>query len=80
MKEKIVHYMHYEKLWYYWIDEKENRKYWRKLNEDDVCLLSEDIITEHQCREKLKFMFPDNKIMKATPFHWSPSNRISCLN
>ena len=79
MNKEIVHYMHFNKLWYYWLDESESKKYWRKLDGDDdnVCLLSEGIITEHQCREKLRSMFPDNKIMKAIPFHYSPSNHGS---
>ena len=75
---KIVHYIHLNKFWYYWLDDSERKKYWRKLqNEDDlktVNLLSEEIISEHQAKEFLKAMFPENKIMKAIPFHFSPSN------
>lgn len=76
MNKEIVHYMHFNKLWYYWLDENENKKYWRKLEgaDEDIYLLSDEIITEYQCREKLQNMYPDNKIMKAIPFHYSPSN------
>ena len=75
MSKEIVHYMHFNKLWYYWLDEYESKKYWRKLNEDDnIHLVSEEVITERQCKEKLQNMYPDNKIMKAIPFHYSPSN------
>ncbi len=79
MSKEIVHYMHFNKLWYYWLDEYESKKYWRRLEGDDdnIHLLSEEIITEHQCREKLRSMFPDNKIMKAIPFHYSPGNHGS---
>lgn len=74
---KIVHYMHVNKLWYYWLDDSERKKYWRKIQcEEDlnyVNLLSEDIITERQARDLLRELFPDNKIMKAIPYHHSPS-------
>lgn len=74
---QIVHYMHVNKLWYYWLDDSEQKKYWRKIeNEDDlkdVNLLSKDVITEHQAKELLREMFPENKIMKAVPYHHSPS-------
>ena len=74
-KPQIVHYMHFEKYWFYWIDEFEIKKYWRKGEGkcDDVHLVSEDIITERQCKEILRKMFPDKKIMKAIPYHRSPS-------
>ena len=75
---QIVHYIHLHKSWYYWLDDSEKKKYWRKIqNEDDlknVTLLSEEIISEHQVKELLKEMFPENKIMKAIPFHASPSH------
>ena len=74
---EIVHYMHLNKLWYYWLDDSEQKKYWRKIQceEDlnDVNLLSEEIITERQVKELLRELFPDNKIMKAIPYHYSPS-------
>lgn len=74
---KIVHYMHVNKLWYYWLDNSEQKKYWRKIQyEDDlndVNLLSEEVITERHAKELLKELFPDNKIMKAVPYHYSPS-------
>lgn len=73
----VVHYIHLNKLWYYWLDNSEGKKYWRKIqNEDDLKnanLLSEEIISEHQAKELLKTMFPNNKIIKAIPFHFSPS-------
>ena len=76
--DAIVHYIHLNKLWYYWLDNSERKKYWRKIqNEKDlerVTLLSEEIISEHQAKELLKAMFPENKIMKAIPFHFSPSD------
>lgn len=76
--DAVVHYIHLNKLWYYWLDNSEGKKYWRKLqNEDDlksVTLLSEEIISERQAKELLKEMFPENKIMKAIPFHFSPSD------
>lgn len=64
--------MHYDKLWYYWIDEYDCKKYWRKLEEDDIKLLTEDIITERKCKEQLQILFPEYKIMKAIPYHYSP--------
>ena len=74
---EIVHYMHVNKLWYYWLDDSECKKYWRKIQcEEDlkyVNLLTEDIITERQARDLLKELFPDNKIMKTIPYHHSPS-------
>lgn len=77
-KVEIVHYMHLNKLWYYWLDDSERKKYRRKIQDEDdlktVNLLSEEIISEHQAKELLKAMFPENKIMKAIPFHFSPSN------
>ena len=75
---EIVHYMHLNKLWYYWLDNSERKKYWRQLETEDdlknVHLLSEDIISERQAKELLKELFPENKIMKAIPYHFSPSN------
>lgn len=74
----IVHYMHFNKLWYYWLDNSEQKKYWRKINsEEDLCyvnLLCEDIITERQARSLLRMLFPNNKIIKAFPYHHSPSH------
>lgn len=74
---KIVHYMHVNKLWYYWLDNSEQKKYWRKIQyEDDlndVNLLSEEVITERHAKELLKELFPDNKIMKAVSYHYSSS-------
>lgn len=76
--DAVVHYMHINKLWYFWLDNTEGKKFWRKIqNESDlksVTLLSEEIISEHQAKELLKTMFPNNKIMKAFPFHASPSH------
>ena len=70
---KVVHYMHKDKLWYYWVDESEHTKYYRKdLSKTE--LLSENKITEHQAKLVLKEKFPEHKIMKALPFHDSPSN------
>lgn len=78
---KIVHYMHVNKLWYYWLDDSEQKKYWRKIEyEDDlekVSLLSEKIITERQAKELLRQLFPDKQIMKAIPYHFSPDSRGS---
>ena len=75
---KIVHYMHVNKLWYYWLDDSEQKKYWRKIQyENDlknVNLLSEEIITERQAKDLLKELFPDNKIMKSIPYHEAPSS------
>lgn len=72
VQNQIVHYMHFNKLWYYWIDEYEGKKYWRKLELcDDVNLLTEEVITERQCRNMLQSLFPDYKIMKAIPYHES---------
>lgn len=73
-EKEIVHYMHFNKLWYYWIDEYERKKYWRKLegNYDDLILLTEDIITERQCKIILQTLFQNYRIMKAYPYHYSP--------
>lgn len=75
---EIVHYIHLNKLWYYWLDDSEQKKYWRKIeNSSDlnkVTLLSNEIITERQAKDLLKQMFPDNRIMKAIPYHYSPTS------
>ena len=75
---EIVHYMHVNKLWYYWLDNLEQKKYWRKIQyEDDlkdVNLLSEEIITERQVKQKLRELFLENRIMKAIPYHHSRSS------
>ncbi len=67
--------MHLNKLWYYWIDEYDTRKYWRKFEGsfDEVKLLTEEIITEHQCKIRLKNMFPYFKVIKTIPYHYSHS-------
>lgn len=72
----IVHYMHFNKLWYYWLDNYTGKKYYRKLEEkcSDVNLLSGEIITEGQCRKILRNLFPQYKIMKAFPYHYSSSS------
>ena len=66
---EIVHYIHINKLWYYWLDNSDRKKYWRKIQyEDDlkyVNLLSKEMITERKAKELLRKLFPDNKIMKA---------------
>lgn len=75
VQNQIIHYMHFNKLWYYWIDEYEDKKYWRKLELCDVInLLTKEVITERQCRTMLQSQFPDYKIMKAIPYHESPSH------
>ena len=75
----IVHYMHKDKLWYYWIDNSERKKYWRKVQTKEdlkyVNLLSKEFITEKEARKLLKELFPNNKIMKAFPYHHSPETR-----
>lgn len=74
VQNQIVHYMHFNKIWYYWIDKYEEKKYWRKLegNCEDIILLTEDIITERQCKIILQTLFPNHRIMKAYPYHYSP--------
>lgn len=73
--DNIVHYIHYNKLWYYWIDNSNKKKYWRKLEENDsIQLLTHNLITEKQCREMLVERFPTMVIMKAIPYHYSPSH------
>lgn len=76
-KLKIVHYMHVNKFWFYWLDDSEQKRYWRKIEiEEDlkrVSLLSEEIITERQAKGLLRELFRENKIMKAIPYHYSPS-------
>ena len=73
----IVHYMHVNKLWYYWIDNSEQKKYYRKIQcEDDlkdVILLSDEVLTERQAKKLLQQLFPDNRIIKAIPYHESSS-------
>lgn len=70
--------MHVNKFWFYWLDDSKQKKYWRKIETDEdlkrVNLLSEDIITERQAKELLRELFPENKIMKAVPYHHSPSS------
>lgn len=75
IQDKIVHYIHLNKLWYYWIDEYEYKKYWRKSENHykDINLLTNEIITERQCKNLLRNLFPKNKIIKAFPYHHSPS-------
>lgn len=79
--DAVVHYIHLNKFWYYWLDHSEGKKYWRKIQDEkdleSVTLLSEEIISERQAKELLKTMFPNNKIMKAIPFHFSPSDSAS---
>lgn len=80
VQNNIVHYMHYNKLWYYWIDGYERKKYWRKLGQfDDINLLTEEVITEKECKSRLRLLFPNYKIMKAIPYHDSPNHDGSRL-
>lgn len=73
---EIVHYMHVNKLWYYWLDNSEQKKYWRNIQTEYdlqyINLLSEEVITERKAKELLRELFPNNKIMKAIPYHEAP--------
>ncbi len=69
----VVHYMHRNKLWYYWIDESEQTRYYGGILHDAE-LFAGSGTTEHQARIILQEKFPEHKIMKALPFHDSPSN------
>lgn len=68
----ILHYMHYQKQWFYWFDEYTDKKYYRKYNDPNIIWIDENIITERQCREYLKEKYPDVEIIKSIAYHYSP--------
>jgi hypothetical protein len=61
---QIVHYIHLNKYWYYWLDNSTQKRYFRKFkNLSDMHLVSEEIITEKEVKIILQKLFPDKEIV-----------------
>ena len=64
----IVHYMHYDKNWYFWIDEQEDFKYsfWKLM---DAAWLAGEDHTDRMARQLLEDMFPGYTVKKEIMYH-----------
>lgn len=73
----IVHYFHFYKQWFYWIDDKEKGTYSKQMFDGDwekyYTKFAEDI-THRVAKEKLLNMFPKYAFDRAKPYHSSPSD------
>ena len=66
----IVHYVHFEKNWYYWIDDKEESYYdpARSVKDGMQWFAGEDT-TNMIARKLLMEKFPEHKIKKHIAYH-----------
>ena len=65
----ILHYMHYQKQWFYWFDQNTRKKYYRQETSPNISWISPDIQTERECRNFLQEKYPNCLIQKAYPYH-----------
>ena len=66
----IVHYVHYEKNWYYWIDESEHSCYDPARNvKDGMQWFAGEDTANMAAKKILKEKFPEDKIVKHIAYH-----------
>lgn len=73
----VVHYIHYEKNWYYWIDDSEALRPYNLFIDnfgnvvcgDNTTWFAGEDYTEKKVKALLREKFPNDKIMKAISYH-----------